>query len=90
MPADQDVPWNLVSKVRASRRKEQIINRISKEPACPSEIAREVGLETGTVANYFRDLKQTDPPLIECLTPEQPHHRIYGLTEEGELVSEHI
>lgn len=89
MPADPDVPWDMVSEVRRSKRKSQIIKILKEEPACASEVAEELRLETGTVSNYFRELKNTDPSLIECLTPDQPHHRLYGLTETGEIVYKH-
>ncbi|ELY97101.1 transcriptional regulator [Natrialba asiatica DSM 12278] len=90
MSFDPNVPWDLVSEVRRSRRKSQIINRLHEEPASASEIASEIGLQTDSVSNYFRELKKTDPKLIKCLTPDQPHHRLYGLTETGDTVYEYI
>lgn len=90
MSVDPDVPWDLVSKVRRSRRKEQIINRLHQEPACASELSRSMGIQTASVSNLFRELKNTEPPLLQCLTPEQPHHRIYGLTEAGDIVFDHL
>ncbi|MEA5388329.1 hypothetical protein VB779_15655 [Haloarculaceae archaeon H-GB11] len=90
MTADPDVPWGLVSEVRRSRRKTQIIEILSEEPAAATDVASEIRLETKTVSNYFLELKTTEPPLIKCLTPEQPHHRLYCLTETGDVVSNHI
>lgn len=89
MAADADVPWGLVAEVRRSKRKLQILNRLANNPASASELASEFNLETGSVSNIFRELKNTDPPLITCLTPDQPHHRLYGLTDLGEEVLEH-
>lgn len=90
MAADPNVPWDLVAEVKRSTRKTQIIEYIDEEPACASELADEFDIQTGSVSNIFRELKKTEPPLIECLTPEQPHHRLYGLTETGAEVREHI
>jgi len=90
MSIDDNIPWDLVSEVRRSERKVQIIQELNNDPQCASEIAKKIELEVGTVSNYFRELKTTDPPLIKCLTPNQPHHRLYSLTETGELVHEHL
>lgn len=90
MAADPDVPWDLVSEVRRSRRKSQILRRLGESPAAATEVAEEINLKTGSVSNIFRDMKNTTPPLIYCLTPDQPHHRIYGLTETGEEVLKNL
>ena len=90
MAANPNIPWGLVSEVRRSKRKSQIIERLEDDPASASEISSEIGLKTDSVSNLFRELKNTDPPLITCLTPNQPHHRLYGLTDTGELVLEHL
>lgn len=86
MAADPDVPWELVSKVRRSKRKRAIVTRIADDPASASTMAEEMGLQTESVSNVLRDLKQMEPPVVECLTPRQPHHRLYGLTKIGEKV----
>lgn len=90
MPSDSDVPWDLVSIVRRSRLKSEIVFLLDEEPQCASTIAEKVGYETETISNHFRDLKTSDPPIIECKTPDQPHHRLYDLTEVGEAVKEHV
>lgn len=90
MPADPDIPWNLVSLVRRSGARSQIILLLGEEPLSASSVANEISLERKTVSNYYRELKNTEPPLIKCVTPDQPHHRIYDLTETGEVVREHL
>lgn len=89
MSADANIPWSLVSQIRRSKRKEQILKRLANDPASASELSSEFPLETDSISNLFRELKTTDPALIECLTPDQPHHRLYGLTEDGEVVLDH-
>lgn len=90
MPVDRSVPWEEVAKVRRSDRKTEIIYLLSEEPRCASELAETMGVKTDTASNYLRELRDTDAPLVECLTPQQPHHRLYALTEDGEAVREHI
>jgi DNA-binding HxlR family transcriptional regulator len=90
MSADPDVPWDLVAQVRRSKRKTQIIHRLANDPASASELSTEFGIKTASISNLFRELKNTEPPLITCLTPDQPHHRIYGLTDDGEEVHTHL
>lgn len=90
MPVDPNVPWDLVAIVRRSRTKTRIIEMLDESPASATEVSDRIGIQTGSVSNVFRELKNTDPPLIECITPNQPHHRLYALTETGETIREHI
>lgn len=90
MPADPDVPWDLVAQVRRSDRKSYIVKRLAKDPASASELGKEMGIQTNSASNYLYDLKKMNPPVVICITPDQPHHRLYGLTEEGDRVVDHI
>jgi len=90
MAVDPGVPWDLVAQVRRSTRKSQIVKYLDNEPACASEIAQRMGIQTNSVSNYFNDLKRMDPAVVVCITPEQPHHRLYALTEEGSKIIEHV
>jgi DNA-binding HxlR family transcriptional regulator len=90
MSADPDVPWDLVAQVRRSKRKTEIVNELATDPASASELGKMMGIQTASASNYLRDLKNMDPPVVSCITPEQPHHRLYALTEEGEIVYEHV
>lgn len=90
MSIDPDIPWDLIAQVRRSERKSQIVTYLAREPASASELAERMGVETSTASNYFWQLKNMEPPVIECITPDQPHHRLYALTEEGQTVREHL
>lgn len=90
MPYDESIPWDLVAQVRRSDRKQFIVKRLAKDPASATNLADEMGLKRGTVSNYFYELKSMDPPIVECITPDQPHHRLYALTDWGELIVDHI
>ena len=90
MPADPDVPWDTVSKIRRSDRKKQIVNRLDKDPASATDLADEMEIQRNTISNHIRELKKMDPQIVRCITPEQPHHRLYDLTEEGAKVYQFI
>lgn len=80
----------MVSKLRGSSQKSKIVDELARDPVCASELSDVLGIQTGSASNYLRDLKNTDPPVVVCITPEQPHHRLYALTEAGEFVYEHL
>lgn len=90
MPADPEVPWELVAQVRRSRRKSQIVAYLARDPASATDLADAMDLKTSTVSNYFWQLKNMEPPIIECITPNQPHHRLYALTKTGETIRENL
>ena len=90
MVADPSVPWDLVSQIRRSERKSQIILSLDEGPAPASDVAETLDLKTGTVSNYFYDLKNMEPPMLVCITPDQPHHRLYDTTEQAEKLVPYI
>lgn len=90
MPVDQSLPWDTISEIRRSDRKSEIIEHLDDDPASATVLADEMGIQRETVSNYLRDLKKREPGLVYCLTPKQPHHRLYDLTEVGETVREHL
>lgn len=90
MTVNKDDPWHLVSKLRSSDQKTKMVEEIADNPSCASELSDVLGIQTGTAANYLRDLKNTEPPIVECITPEQPHYRLYALTSEGRFVYEEL
>lgn len=85
MSAQAEVDWDAVASLRASTTRKIIVESLSSGPKYAAEVAKIIGTTQGTVSNHYRWLKQHDPPLIECLTPDRPHHRLYRLTPEGEL-----
>jgi hypothetical protein len=84
------VDWDLVSVVRSSKHRRSVFEAVAEQPRCASEIAEGSELDRESVSRWLRDLKQREPPLVECLTPTRPHHRIYGLTRDGEAVAEQL
>jgi len=88
MSTQDGVDWSAVSAARASKRRKQTIRTLQEEPQFASEIADDLDTTRGTVSKHLHWLKRND--LAECLTPDRPHHRIYGLTDEGEAVAEKV
>lgn len=90
MSADPDVPWELVAKIRRSDRKSQIVLELDSSPASATELAEIMDIQRRSVSNYLHELKGMQPPVVECITPDQPHHRLYALTEDGAKIVGHI
>jgi DNA-binding HxlR family transcriptional regulator len=90
MAVDPNVPWDLIVQVKRSERKTEIVKSLGKEPACASELGDEMDIQTDSASNYLRDLKQMEPPVVRCITPNQPHHRLYALTSDGRTIIEHL
>lgn len=90
MSVDSEIPWDLVAQVRRSRPKSEIVNELAAEPLAATELADKLNVQTGSASNYLRELKKMEPPVVECITPEQPHHRLYALTEDGNKIVDHV
>lgn len=88
MSYNERIPWDLVAELRSAPRRRRVVERLAGDPASASELAEEMNLETDSVSKHFRRLRRTDPPLVECLTPNRPHYRIHGLTEAGEKIND--
>ena len=87
---NEGVPWDQVAAVRSSATRRTVVEALAESPRYASEIADREGLSRQAVSKQFRWLKQQEPPLLQCLTPNRPHHVIYGLTETGERVAANI
>lgn len=91
MATRESVDWDAVAAIRSSKRRKQVIDELIDGPKYAKEIAEDVDddfVNRDMVTNQLRWLKNND--LAECLTPERPHHRIYGLTDEGKAVAEEV
>lgn len=81
---DKTVPWDTVAAIRSSDSRRTVFEGLADNPRYAAELAKEEGLSRNTVSKHIHWLKGED--LIECLTPDRPHCRIYGLTETGKAV----
>lgn len=82
----QNVDWDAVASIRSSKSRRLVVESLQDGPKYAQEIADELEhVNRDTVTRQIRWLKKND--LAECLTPDRPHHRIYGLTGAGEAVA---
>ena len=82
------VPWDTVAAVRAGDSRSVVFESIGEKPRYAAEIASGESFSRDVASKQVRWLKGEG--LIECLTPSRPHCRIYGLTDEGREVYEHL
>ena len=86
MSVQEEVDWDAVASLRASMMRQAVVEALEPGPKYAAEVADEIGTTQAVVSNHFRWLKRNDPPLVMCLTPDRPHHRLYRLTRDGERV----
>ena len=82
----ENVDWNLVSSVKASERRTQVLEALNNQPMMNSELADELGLSTAWIRRQMKWLEAND--LVEDLTKSKHNYKLYGVTEEGEEVVE--
>lgn len=81
--------WDAVGFVVSSRYRVLVLRRLAEGPASPSTIATNADVAISHVSRALSEL--SDRSLVELLVPEpRKKGRIYGLTDRGEEVWEHI
>lgn len=85
---DKTVPWNQVAAIRSNTTRKAVFEAITEQPQCASEIADELDHSRPTISKHIHWLRDED--MVECLTPDRPHHRLYGLTGAGKQAAENI
>ncbi len=84
----RDVNWNIVSSIRASKRRTQVIEALAESPRMNGELADDLGISTPWVRRQVKWLEERG--LVEDLTESKPNYKLYGLTEDGEHILEVI
>lgn len=82
----EEVSWNLVSSVKASERRTQVLEALAEKPMMNGELAEQLDLSTPWVRRQVKWLEQHG--LVEDLTSNKHNYKLYGATEEGEKVVE--
>jgi DNA-binding PadR family transcriptional regulator len=79
--------WELVSFTQGHVRK-TCLESLALGPKTPASIARLSKEHLPHVSRALREL--TEKGLVECLTPNMPKNRIYGITGKGKEVLEKL
>jgi predicted ArsR family transcriptional regulator len=86
MPDSKQLDWNLVSNVKASDRRTQVLKILNGKPRMNGEIADELGVSTKWARRQVKWLEKRG--LVEELTEDKRNYKVYGATEEGEQIVE--
>lgn len=85
---DETIPWDMVAACRASDCRKQVLTGLYQNPRCAAELAEDMDFARPTISKHIHWLKGEG--LVKCLTEDRPHHRIYGVTQNGEAVAEEV
>lgn len=80
--------WDLVSSIRASKRRTQVLEALAEGPQMNGELADKLDVSTPWVRRQIKWLEERG--LVEDLTESRPNYKIYGVTEDGERILEVI
>ena len=86
MPDIDRIDWNLVSGVKASDRRTQVLKALAEKPRMNGELADNLDISTAWVRRQVKWLEQRD--LVEDLTESKSNYKLYRITEAGEQVLE--
>ncbi|WP_424016283.1 ArsR family transcriptional regulator (plasmid) [Halorientalis pallida] len=83
------VDWDEVSYVISSQYRSKSLSRLADGPATPSRIANDADLGIAHISRALQGLRERE--LVELLVSEDRRKgRVYGTTEKGADVWEHI
>ena len=82
----EQIDWNLVSNVKASDRRTQVLRAFCKKPHMNGELADELDVSTKWVRRQVKWLEKRG--LVKDLTEEKRNDKLYRATEVGEKVVE--
>lgn len=79
--------WDTVSHVISSKYRTAVLDALDEKPGTPSNLSERTPFEVSHVSRALHELQ--DEGLVELLVSEERKKgRIYGITDEGEDVSE--
>lgn len=86
MPDIERIDWSLVSSVKASNRRTQVLRALSEKPRMNGELADQLGISTKWAREQVKWLERRD--LVEDLTEDKRNYKMYSATQEGEKIAE--
>ena len=84
----KQLDWDLVSRVKASERRTQVLRALCEKPLMNSELADKLDVSTKWARSQVKWLEKRD--LVEDLTEERINYKLYRATERGEKIVEVI
>lgn len=88
MAKSEEIDWRLVSSIRASQRRTQVLKALNDEPMMNGELANELDISTAWARRQVKWLKERG--LVQDLTESKPNYKLYGVTDEGEKIAEEL
>jgi predicted transcriptional regulator len=82
----EQIDWTVVSDVKASERRTQVLQALCEKPRMTGELANELDLSTKWIRQQIKWLEERD--LVEDLTESKHNYKLYRATERGEQVVE--
>lgn len=87
MTADiEQIDWTIVSDVKASERRTQVLQALCEKPRMNGELADELDVSTKWARRQTKWLEKRD--LVEDLTESKHNYKLYQATEHGEQIVE--
>ena len=84
----ESIPWDTIAAVRSGDSRKAVFQSVAEKPCYAAEIASDQSFSREVASKQIHWLREKG--LVECLTADRPHCRIYGLTEAGEEVYEYL
>jgi len=78
--------WDIVSSIRASKRRTQVLKALAEKPRMNGELADDLDISTAWVRRQVKWLEERG--LVKDLTESKPNYKLYGVTEDGEHILE--
>lgn len=79
--------WDDISFIVRNKNRKAVFEGLDK-PKTPTEIAKELEINTGFVSNILIEL--LDRGLIECLSPNEKRNRFYRISKKGQKLKDKI
>jgi DNA-binding MarR family transcriptional regulator len=82
----KQLDWDLVSRVKASERRTQVLKILCEKPRMNSELADELDVSTKWARRQVKWLEERR--LVQDLTEEKRNYKLYRATEKGKQILE--
>ena len=82
----KQLDWDLVSRVKASERRTQVLRALCEKPLMNSELADKLDVSTKWARSQVKWLEKRG--LVQDLTEEKRNYKLYRATEKGKQIVE--